>query len=161
MNDVLDACRHLPEVRLAAGATLIQEGVRTDRLYILQSGEVEIVRDGVRIVRIDEPGAFLGEMAAVLNSVPTADVVATRDTTVLVLENASATVLQQPELTFAIARLLARRLAAVTTYLVDIKRQYADSDTHLGLMDQVLGNLMAMHPADHGLGSERGDSPGY
>ena len=61
----------------------------------------------------------------------------------------------------AIAQLLARRLAAVTAYLVDIKRQYANSDTHLGLMDQVLGNLIAMHPSLTEPGSERSDVPDY
>lgn len=163
MNEVLSLsfCTGLPEVRVALGDPLIEEGIRTDRLYVLKSGAFEVIRNGVRIVLIDEPGSFLGEISALLGSAPTASAVATRDSAVHVIENASAAVQRDPQLTYAIARLLARRLSAVTGYLVDIKRQYADSNTHLALMDQVLGNLMAINPSAVKPGSERSDVPDY
>jgi CRP/FNR family transcriptional regulator, cyclic AMP receptor protein len=161
MIDVLAMCAKMPEMRVAKGATLIEEAVRTDRLYVLKSGAFEVVRNGVRVVLINEPGAFLGEISAVLGSAPTAAVVATQPSVVHVVEDASASVQSTPELTYAIAQLLAQRLSAVTAYLVDIKQQYADSNTHLALMDQVLGNLMAMHPGTIATGSERGDVPDY
>ncbi len=161
MNDVLAMCSNLPEIRLAKGDRLIEEAVRTDRLYVLKFGAFEVVRNGIRVVQIDEPGAFLGEISAVLGSAPMASVVATRDSTVHVVDNASASVQGQPELIYAIAQLLARRLAAITAYLVDIKHQYADSNTHLGLMDEVLGNLIAMQPSAIAPGSERSDVPDY
>ena len=161
MNPILAMCGDLPEMRLGPGESLIEESVRADRLYVLKSGAFEVVRNGVRVVLISEPGAFLGEISAVLGSAPTANVVAARDSTVYVVDDASASVRARPELTYAIAQLLARRLSAVTAYLVDIKRQYADSDTHLGLMDEVLGNLIAMHPNPINPGSERSDVPDY
>ncbi len=161
MNDVLAMCGDLPELRLARGDTLVEEGVRTDRLYVLKSGAFEVVRNHVRVVLISEPGAFMGEISAVLGSAPTATVVAARDSTVHVVDHASAAVRKRPELTLAIAQLLARRLAAITAYLVDIKRQYADTDTHLALMDEVLGNLIAIQPAAIAPGSERSDVPDY
>jgi CRP/FNR family cyclic AMP-dependent transcriptional regulator len=161
MNDVLAMCSDLPEIRVAKGDTLIEEAVRTDRLYVLKSGAFEVVRNGVRVVLISEPGAFLGEISAVLGSAPIASVVAAQDSTVYVVEDASASVQRRPELTYAIARLLAQRLSALTSYLVDIKRQYADSNTHLAVMDQVLGNLIAMHPSVTKPGSERSDVPDY
>jgi len=162
MNDVLAMCSDLREMHLAKGDRLIEEGVRTDRLYVLKDGAFEVVRNGVRVVLIAEPGAFLGEISAMLGSSPTASVVAVRDSTVHVLDDASASVRSRPELTYAIAQLLARRLSAVTAYLVDIKRQYADSNTHLALMDQVLGDLIAMQPgAAIKPGSERSDVPDY
>ena len=78
------------------------------------------------------------------------------------VEQASESVQRQPELTYAIARLLARRLSAVTAYLVDIKRQYADTNTHLALMDEVLANIIMMQPAaPTAMGSERKDVPDY
>jgi CRP-like cAMP-binding protein len=161
MNAVLAMCRTLPEMRLARGDRLIEEAVRTDRLYVLKSGAFEVVRNGIRIVLISEPGAFLGEISAVTGSAPTASVVAAEDSTVHVMDDASAAVQKRPELTYAIAQLLARRLTALTAYLVDIKRQYADSNTHLALMDQVLGNLIATHPSASKPGSERSDVPDY
>ena len=161
MNDVLAICRDLPRLEVARGGTLIEEGVRTDRLFVVIAGAFDVVRNDVRITRVAEPGAFLGEIAAVLGSAPTADVVAAEDSEVHVIEQASTAVHAHPELTYAIAQLLARRLAAVTAYLVDIKRQYADSNSHLALMDQVLGNLVSMHPARIRPGSERTDVPDY
>jgi len=157
----LSLCTGLPEVRLVAGDRLIEEGIRTDRLYILKSGAFEVIRNGVRVVLIDEPGSFLGEISALLGSAPTASAVATCSSAVHVIEKASAAVQNDPQLTYAIARLLARRLSALTAYLVDIKRQYADSNTHLALMDQVLGNLMAINPTAVKPGSERSDVPDY
>ena len=147
MNDVLAICSEFPEKRLAKGDCLIEEAVRTDRLYVIKQGAFEVVRNGVRVILISEPGAFLGEISAVLRSAPTASVLAAEDSTVYVIDNASAAVQRRPELTYAIAQLLAQRLSAVTAYLVDIKRRHADSDTHLAVMDQVLGNPTAMHPS--------------
>ena len=161
MNDVLAMCSDLPELSLTGRDVLIEEGVRTDRLYVLKSGAFEVVRNGVRVVVIGEPGAFMGEISTMLGSAPTASVVATRDSTVHVVENASAAVRRRPELTYAIAQLLAHRLSALTAYLVDIKRQYADSNSHLTLLDQVLGNLSVMQPSAFEPGSQRKDVPDY
>jgi CRP-like cAMP-binding protein len=153
MNDVLAICCNFPEKRLAKGDCLIEEAVRTDRLYVIKQGAFEVVRNGVRVILINEPGAFLGEISAVLGSAPTASVLAAEDSTVHMIDDASATVQRQPELTYAIAQVLAQRLSAVTAYLVDIKRQYADGDTHLAVMDQVLGNLTATRPSETKPGS--------
>ena len=154
-------CGDLREIRIAKGESLIEEGIRTDRLYVLKSGAFEVVRNRVRVIAISEPGAFLGEISAVTGSAPTATVVAAEDSTVHVMDDASAAVQKRSELTYAIAQLLARRLTVLTAYLVDIKRQYADSNTHLALMDQVLGNLIATHPSATKAGSERSDVPDY
>lgn len=161
MSDALANLHKLPERRVAAGTALLREGVRTDELYVLQSGSFEVVRDGVRVVVIDEPGAFLGEISALLGSSPTASVVALEDGAVRVIDHGAQAVRDDPELTYAIARLLARRLHAVTAYLVDIKRQYGDTETHLGLMDQVLARLMTMQAGGTPPGSERRDVPDY
>ena len=168
MIDALALCRDLPLLSVPAGETLMQENVRSERLYVLVDGAFDVVRNGVRVVQIAEPGAFIGEISAVLGSAPSASVVALRDSRVHIVDQASQAVERNPALTLAIAQLLARRLQALTAYLVDIKRQYDGSDSHLALMDQVLANLIALQPgmgvatgdAAKG-GSERGDMPGY
>ena len=161
MNDVLAMCSDWPEIAIGKGHLLIEEDVRANRLYVLKHGAFDVVRNGVRIVQISDPGAFLGEISSVLGSAPTANVVAAQDSIVHVMDEASASVRMRADVTYAIAQLLARRLSAVTAYLVDIKRQYADSNTHLGLMDQVLGSLMTMQPKAVEPGSERSDVPDY
>ena len=161
MKNILEMCSHWPVLHFAKGETLIEEGARTDRLFVIRTGAFDVVRGGIRIVQINGAGAFLGEMSAVLESASTANVVAAEDSTVHVIDGASAAVKAHPELTHAVARLLAQRLSAITAYLVDIKRQYADSNTHLALMDQVLANVIAMNPNASKLGSERDDVPDY
>lgn len=162
MNDVLAMCRHFPEMRVAQGQSLITAGEPRDRMYVLREGSFEVRRDDVVVVRVSDPGAFLGEISAVLGVVPTASVVATSDAVVHVIETASAQVRRDPALTLAIAQLMARRLVAVTAYLVDIKLQYAGTDGHLSVMDRVLGDLVStVSPASERLGSERDDVPDY
>jgi hypothetical protein len=131
----------------------------SDQLDVLKEGAFEIVRNGVRVVSIREPGAFLGEISAVLGTVPTANV-ATQDSTVHVVDNASA---KREEPTRAYVRdrdpVGAARLSAVTGYLVDIKRQYGQQ--HPSRLDgPVLSNLIQMQPAVQA-GSERSDVPDY
>lgn len=162
MNEVLALCQHFPQRRVAQGETLIEQSVARDRLYVLRDGAFEVLRQGVVVVRVTDPGAFLGEISAVLGTPPSAAVVATRDSVVHVIDAASEAVRTRPELTLMIARLMARRLVAVTAYLVDIKRQYAGSDGHLSLMDRVLGDLVStVSPLPAPLGSERDDVPDY
>jgi CRP/FNR family transcriptional regulator, cyclic AMP receptor protein len=159
MSDVLALCEGLPRRGLATGERLVAEGERDTRMFVLESGSVAIHRDGVALTRVDEPGAFLGEMSVVLARPPTADVVALEPSSVVVIDDAAAALVDSPALLLAVARLLARRLDAVTGYLGDLKRQYADTDGHLGMMDEVLAALMSIRGPAMEAGSERGDLP--
>lgn len=151
-----------PRRAVAAGTPLIREGERSDQLFVLVDGAFDIVRSGVRIVQVREPGAFLGEIGPLLEQPATASVIAARDSMVQVISPAGEAVRTDPVLTLAIAQLLARRLQTVTAYLVDLQQQYADSNTHLALMDQVLAQLMELPPVGaQRAGSERADVPDY
>ena len=147
MNRVLSLCESFPEMQVPIGSRIIDQGASKGRMYVLKSGTFNVVRNGVRVVRVTEPGSFFGEISALLGTPPTADVVALENSTVCVIEDPVAAMKAHPELTHAVAQLLARRLQAVTTYLVDMKKLYANTGMHLELMDQVLGELMAIqHP---------------
>jgi CRP/FNR family transcriptional regulator, cyclic AMP receptor protein len=161
MDDVLALCRDLPPRRFGAGEVLLAEGSPGSALYVLVSGSVEVRKGEVVVTTVREPGSFLGEMAALLGTPYSADVVAAGDVEVLELSDGAASVAENPELTLAIARLLARRLHAVTSYLGDLKRQYSGLDGHLGMMDQVLSELVSMRPTGVAPGSERDDVPDY
>jgi CRP-like cAMP-binding protein len=161
MQDPLAMCSKLPERRVARGEALIEEGVRTEQLFVLRQGAFDIQRGGTRLVQVRKPGAFLGEISAVMGSMPTATVVAAEDSVVHVVESASKAVRSDPELTLAIAQMLAQRLSAMSAYLVNLKQQYAGTNTHLAVMDQVLSNLMVANPDPVPPGSEREDVPDY
>lgn len=159
MDEVLVLCEGLPRRELATGEQLMTQGERGTQMFVLAAGSVAIHRDGVALTRVGEPGAFLGEMSAVLARPAGADVIALEPSTVVVVDQAATALVESPALLLAVARLLARRLDAVNSYLSDLKRQYADTDGHLGMMDEVLGSLMSIRSAPMEPGSERTDLP--
>lgn len=141
MQELLDHCHSCPRLELAPGQVLMREGERTGRLFVLAQGSLQVFRGEVEIALVDEPGAVFGEMAALLDIPHTSGVRAVSAATVHVLEDAAGQLATHPELVLPIARLLARRLRNVTSYLVDLKRQYGDRADHLGMVDEVLESL--------------------
>jgi hypothetical protein len=55
-----------------------------------------------------------------------------------------------------IARLLAQRLNVATSYLADIKQQYAGHGTHLSMVGELLENMVNLSPTKVSPGSDRG-----
>lgn len=137
----------LPERSFAAGEAIIRAGTRTGTLYFLESGRVAVGRDGVTITRIRQRWAVFGEMALLLGREHTADVTALEPVRCRVAEDGAAFVLARPALMAYVAAVLAYRLDAATRYLVDVKAQFADAGTHLGMVDEVLDALATRHPA--------------
>ncbi len=64
----------LPLASCGAGETVLTEGTKTGRLLILKTGAVSIVKDGIEIAVVAEPGAVFGELSALLDQPHTADV---------------------------------------------------------------------------------------
>ena len=127
--------------RFAAGGTIIDQGDAMGELLVLVSGEVEILRDGVRVARAGEPGVVFGEMSALLGGKATATVRARTEAVLAVIGQPREFLIAHPEASLYVAELLARRLDALNKYLIDVKRQYQGHD-HLGMVDEVLEALM-------------------
>jgi CRP-like cAMP-binding protein len=64
----------LPLATFQAGETVLAAGSRTGQLLILKKGAVAIVKDGIQLARVAEPGAVFGELATLLDQPHTADV---------------------------------------------------------------------------------------
>ena len=141
-----DRLAGLPTREFAPGEALLEAGTTTGRLLFLKRGEVAVERSGVTITRIREPGAVFGEMSLLLGDPHTANVIALRPTICHVVEAARDFLASTPELTTYLAVVLAHRLDAVTRYLVDVKAQYGDTDTQLGMIDEVLDSVLTRHP---------------
>ena len=139
---------------------LLQEGT-PGALFILAEGAVEILKGDFRINVVDEPGAIFGEVSVLLGIPPMATVRALERSRLFVAENGLAFLSSRTDLALAVARLLARRLNSVTSYLVDLKKQFEDQRSHLGLVDEVLETLV--HAPDAGEdvtpGSDREPDP--
>jgi CRP/FNR family transcriptional regulator, cyclic AMP receptor protein len=145
---------------VAGGERLIVEGDGQSRLFILVRGSVTISRDDVVVAHIDEPGAVFGELAALLDVPATATVRAAEDCVLRRCDAPLEFLRGEPEVALAIATMLARRLDALTSYLVDVRAQYAERDDHLGIVDIVLESLTHHQGPGSDPGSDReADAP--
>jgi CRP/FNR family transcriptional regulator, cyclic AMP receptor protein len=129
------------------GEVIIEQGGRTNLLWFLVEGVVEVVKDDIRVAIGSQPGAVFGELSVLLGGNHTATVRALHPCVFRVVENPRAFLESSPLVCFHICELLARRLDAVNQYLVDVKRQFSGNE-HLGLVDEVLETLMHRHPAN-------------
>jgi len=112
----------LPLASYHAGDTVLTDGSTTGRLFILKKGAVAIIKDGVEIGKVSEPGAVFGELSVLLNSAHTADVVAVEAAQFHVADGASE-FMRDPVTLLYIATLLARRLDRANVAIIDLKYQ--------------------------------------
>jgi CRP/FNR family transcriptional regulator, cyclic AMP receptor protein len=101
---------------------------------VLAGGTVEVLRG--------DTGSIFGEMSVLLNRPHTATLRAASPVGAFVFEDAESFLKSHPEIAFFLGRLLAKRLNAATSYLVDLKRQFEGQDNHLGMVGEVLETLI-------------------
>jgi CRP-like cAMP-binding protein len=142
MATLLERYTSLPERHVETGEQILREGGRTGTLFILAEGAVEVVKSGVQVAIVSEPGAFFGELSLLLDAPHMASVIALAPSRFYVVENADAFLRSHPDVMLGVSRLLAKRLHLVTTYLVDLKKQFEASEDHLGMVDEVLESLL-------------------
>ncbi|MBC8418504.1 MAG: cyclic nucleotide-binding domain-containing protein [Proteobacteria bacterium] len=101
------------------GEIIVREGARDGRLFIVISGEVEVIKGlgggsekPLRVLRCDN---YFGEMALIDDYVRTASVVAKEDTEVLSLDqwNIREEIKKYPSIAIELLQTLGRRLRAV------------------------------------------------
>lgn len=155
MQSVLERYDDSRKSDLPEATVLLTEGVRSGRLYVLASGTVEVVRGETRVAVVSEPGSIFGEMSVLLDVPHTATVLTLSPVTVYAFDNAGEFLKSDPEIALVVARLLAQRLNTATTYLVDLKRQYAGQGNHLGMVSEVLASLLHQPDTDFKPGSDR------
>ncbi|HET9717207.1 MAG TPA: cyclic nucleotide-binding domain-containing protein [Pseudolabrys sp.] len=110
-----------------AGDTVLSAGSKTGRLLILAKGTVTVVREGIEIARVTEPGAVFGEISALLNQPHSADVSAV-DTCAFHVAKAAA--LRDPDTLYHVASILARRLDGANHTVAELRNQIRDGHPH-------------------------------
>lgn len=123
MEQILEAAKSLPVHTLGPHALLLSEGGNTGKLYILKSGDLEVVRDGTSVAGIAEPGSVIGDMSALLGEPHSATVRTRGGAQVYVAHDPDAFLEAHPVVARHIARLLAQRLQKTTALLVDMRKQ--------------------------------------
>jgi CRP-like cAMP-binding protein len=119
----------------------MEQGAQTGRLYFLIEGEVEVLKDDVRVARVSQPGGVFGEMAVLLGGAHTATVRTVKPSAFYIVENPREFLRASPDACLHVCDLLARRLDALNRYLVDVRRQFEGHD-HIGMVDEVLATLL-------------------
>jgi CRP/FNR family cyclic AMP-dependent transcriptional regulator len=147
----------LPLAIYQAGETVLAEGSRTDRLLILRKGSVAVVKEGIEIAKVTEPGAVFGEISALLDCPHTADV---RALTTSQFHVARPADLQDPAALFYVAAILARRLDGTNRTLVELKSEIHDKPR--SVLDKTIKKmerLLSASGADLGLYSGHAYNP--
>jgi len=160
MSEMLALSASLPEVAFAPGDVVIREGGSAGGLWILVSGALKVTKGGVVVNSIARPGALVGEIAVLLDTVNSATVEATQPSVLRHAADGNALLASDPTITRLVAIGLAERLNFVTTYLVDLKQQYGDAPG-LAMVSDVLAQLAERQVAGARPGSARDPEPEY
>ena len=159
-SEVLTLTADLPPRHLAAGDELYRQGEESDvGISVLVDGSLRVELDDAVLSEIDVPGAFVGEIGALLGTRRTARVIATEPTTVRAIGDPTALFASHPELALELARQLAGRLQRLLAFLGDARAQYRDSADHLAVFDAALVRIASRPPVEIEPGSDR--SPDY
>ena len=145
MTPVLDADVALPKLASLPievhqeGTLVLAAGAATGKLLVLKEGAVEVVRDGVRLAEVSEPGAVFGELAALLGQPHTAGVRALRRSTFHVADGATY-LRADPTAALYVAVILARRLKAVNGHLIEARSRLGQAQP-AGVVAEMIDNI--------------------
>lgn len=128
----------LPRASYQAGDTVLAEGTKTGRLFILKSGSVSIVKSGTEIAEVAERGAVFGELSALLDRPHTADVRALEACEFHVAD--AETLLRDPAALGYVTMVLARRLDLANQGLIELRGELEAGDEP-GLIGQALDKI--------------------
>jgi CRP-like cAMP-binding protein len=159
-DDLLRLVESEPRATYDPGDALIRVGDVHHPVFVLVAGALHVERDDHLLARCAEPGSIVGEISLLLGTPASANVIADEASVVHRVDNAERLFDQSPEFARFVAEVLARRLARVTTYIDDVYRQFEQHGGTLGLVPQVLDDLLGSHRPHVDAGSEREpDSP--
>lgn len=107
--------QRVTEIEADAGATVIEEGAVEDHMFVVVSGRLRVHRGGAELTAL-EPGATLGELAALVPEPRSASATAAEPTLLLRIEKAvlDELLLDQPELASGVIAALVGLIRART-----------------------------------------------
>jgi CRP/FNR family transcriptional regulator, cyclic AMP receptor protein len=139
----------LPIATYLTGETVLTAASTTGRLLILKDGAVAVIREGVEIGKVTEPGAVFGELSVLLGRPHTADVVAVKPSQFYV---ANAAIMEDPVALLYVAAILARRLDGANQALIELTQQIQDDEPRIVIgktVEKIQGLLGASGASIH------------
>lgn len=140
MANLLALTKAYPSLVLERGDTLIEAGEARGDLFILVSGRLKVVRDGVEIARIAEPGTLVGEMSVLLGTDHSATVTALTPVEVRHIEDGLHWLENSNIAALHVATLACQRLDATSALLVELKKEAAGNRDQ-GLLERLFGTI--------------------
>jgi CRP/FNR family transcriptional regulator, cyclic AMP receptor protein len=110
-----------PIATYQAGEIVLSAASTTGRLLILRKGAVAVLREGVKIATVTEPGAVFGELSVLLDQPHMADIRALEASQFHVADAASLLRVDPIALLY-VATVLARRLDDANVALIELRR---------------------------------------
>ena len=137
---VLRKLSSLPIETYAEGALVLPSGSRTGKLLVMIKGVVAVIRSGMRIAEIAEPGAVFGDLAVLLDQPHSADVRALQPSTFYVADG--GTILRvDPVVALYVAVILAQRLDTVAGLLVEARRRMEHAEQPHRILRETLDHI--------------------
>jgi PAS domain S-box-containing protein len=124
LDEILNDPAHKPyTATFPKGEILFREGDEAQDLFVLMSGELEVIKGNIKITEIREPGGFFGELSFLLGSKRTATIKASTDVKVMMIpKNDVSTFLQRyPKAIEKITHTLADRLDETSQIVFGLK----------------------------------------
>jgi CRP/FNR family cyclic AMP-dependent transcriptional regulator len=143
----------LPIAVYVPGETVLDAGSTTGQLFILRKGVVEVVKNGLQIATVSEPGAVFGELSIILDKPHTADVRAIERSEFHVAP-ASTLLSENVAALLYVSGVLARRLDAANDIIVDVRGEL-DAGKQPGIISKALDRLEKL------LSPEGGNDPNF
>jgi CRP-like cAMP-binding protein len=104
-----------------AGHVILRQGERMGVLYVMESGKVEVVKNGAQICTVSEPGAVFGELSILLGCYQNATVRTLLPSHFKVVEKAEQYLDRNPKAAYQLARMLAKRLSLLDSHFAELK----------------------------------------
>ncbi|MEQ1768290.1 MAG: cyclic nucleotide-binding domain-containing protein [Devosia sp.] len=146
MATLLTLTKGQPTRQLIPNESLLTAGEQSGELYILESGRLSVVRDGVAIASITEPGALIGEMSVLLNIEHSATVRAETEAVVRVIDDPIGFMERSPLVALHVATLACARLNTTSALLVELKREAEGQSKQQGLLSRIFASMVVSEP---------------
>jgi len=141
----------MPVECFEAGETVLRTGASTGKLFVLNDGEVETVKDGMALGTVSEPGAVFGEISALLDRPHTADVRALATSTFHIAPR--GVVQSDPALALYVATIMAQRIDAANRSLIEARGSLPPDQRSGGILARIVAHLR--------YDDTEGSAPGY
>ena len=128
---------------IPAGTVLMEEGKQTGKIWVLRRGSLDIVINGVKVGRLHEKGALVGEISALLDLPHSASVVTAEPSDIVVVEQVKGFFQSHPAASLQMARLLARRMSVTNEYFVNLREHFEE-------LNKLLNESALRNPAKKG-----------